>query len=399
MASVAKRKWTHKGVAKEAWIVRYLDRGGRHRQKTFPLQREAASFRSKIEMEMRQGLLAPDADRLTIGKVAEEFLRHMDDRQRDGRIGETHRRRVERFVRGYILPHLANVKLSGATLTLLGDWNRDIQASNSLAPYTARNAAQVLKMIFDYAVRREMIARNPVQPLLSDLRGVRCGKIRTFTVDELKQLLLAAHAPMYQGRTPDANLRLQCAVHLAAFCGLRVGEIFGLKVANVDFASGCIHVRTSLSRHDGLKAPKSSAGNRTVAMPRHIAELLAQWVERYQRPNANGLMFAYRDGRPMNADSFRQGSWGPLLVRAGLATDYRKPTFHFHALRHFAGSWMIDSGWSLPEVARALGHSKVDMTLNVYAHALQNRAADTAQMQSLSDRLLPPPAQELRTAA
>ncbi len=399
MASVAKRKWTHKGAAKEAWIVRYIDKGGRHRQKTFPLQREATAFRSKVEMEMRQGLLAPDADRITIGKVAAEFQRYMDDRQRDGRIGETHRRRIARFVSGHILPHLSNVKLSETNLTLLTDWNREIQVKGKLAPYTARNAAQVLKMVFDFAMRRQMIARNPVLPLLADLRGVRVDKIRTFTVEELKQLLTAVHAPMYQGRTEDANLRLQCAVHLAAFCGLRIGEIFGLQAANVDFDRGCIHIRTSLSRHDGLKAPKSAAGNRTVAMPRHVAELLWQWIERHQRPNAKGLMFAYRDGRPMNADGFRQGSWGPLLVRAGLATEYLKPTFHFHALRHFAGSWMIDSGWSLPEVAKALGHSKVDMTLGVYAHALQNRAADNAQMQALSDRLLPAPAQELRTAA
>lgn len=399
MASVAKRKWTHKGVTKETWIVRFLDNGGKHCQRSFRTKKEADTYRAKVETETGRGILAPDGDKITVGKAAEEFSRYMADRQRDGRIGETHRFRIDVFLRVHILPHLSNVRLAAVNLPMLTAWHRDIQAARPISPTTARHAVQALKMVFDFAMKREWVSRNPAMLLLPELRGTRREKIRTFTVEELRAVLLAAGAPMYKGRTPDANLRLQCAVHLAAFCGLRQGEIFGLRVENVDFGASVIRVRTSYSKRDGLKGPKSHAGIRDVAMPAHVAVLLRAWIERYQLPNADGLMFCYRNGKPMNGDGFRHGSWGPLLVRAGLSDNYLKPTFHFHALRHFAASWMIDGGWSVPETAKALGHAQIDMTLNVYAHALQQRGADVEQMQTLANRLLGAPAQQLRIVA
>lgn len=404
MASVKPREWTKAdGSIGRAWVVRYVDAGGIHRQKTFARQREASAYRSKIETENRAGLLAPEADKLTIGKVALDFASFMDQRQRDGRIGETHRRRVvDQFMRLYILPYLSNVRLSGANLTLLSQWNADIQRDRCCSPYTARQAAQVLKMFYDFAMRRQLIGRNPVLPLLGELRGIDCPKVRTFTVQEMRAVLTASGAKMYRGRTADGNLRMQCAVHLAAFCGLRIAEIFGLHIDNIDFEARQIRIERSFSRHDGMKSPKSAAGRRTIAMPDHVAVLLRAWIERHMKPRDNGTMFARRDGKPFQSDSFRP-VWGSLLRRAGLSTDARKPTFHFHALRHFAASWMIDSGWTLPEVARAIGHSRVDMTLTVYAHALTQRVSSPDHMQAISDRLLGAPAttfaHELRTAA
>lgn len=44
--------------------------------------------------------------------------------------------------------------------------------------------------------------------------------------------------------------------------------------------------------------------------------------------------------------------------------------FHFHTLRHFAASLMIEPGLPLTEVASLMGHSKFDMTLQVYAHPI-----------------------------
>lgn len=403
MASVKPRKWEKAdGTTGRAWIVRYLDAGGVHRQKTFAKQKDANAYRSKVETEQRSGLLAPEADKLTIGAVAMDFAAFMDQRQRDGRIGETHRRRVDQFMRLYVLPYLKNVKLSAASLTLLTQWNADLQRDRKCAPYTARQAAQILKMFYDFAIRRQLIGRNPVLPLLGELRGIDSPKVRTFTVAEMRALLTAAGMKMYRGRTPDGNLRMQCAVHLAAFCGLRIAEVFGLHVDNIDFDARQIRIERSHSRHDGMKGPKSAAGRRTIAMPDHVAVLLRAWIDRHLEPKARGMMFARRDGKPFPTDSFR-GVWGALLKRAGLSDDALKPTFHFHALRHFAASWMIDNGWSLPEVARAIGHARVDMTLTVYAHALTQRVSSPEHMQAISDRLLAAPApalaHELRTAA
>lgn len=57
--------------------------------------------------------------------------------------------------------------------------------------------------------------------------------------------------------------------------------------------------------------------------------------------------------------------WRRLLKRAGLGDG---ASLHFHALRHFAASVMIQQGIPLPDVARLLGHESFDLTLEVHAH-------------------------------
>ncbi len=66
--------------------------------------------------------------------------------------------------------------------------------------------------------------------------------------------------------------------------------------------------------------------------------------------------------------SFHHAHWDKLLARAGLLDDGER--FHFHALRHFAASWMIENGLSVMDVAALLGHAKFDMTLQTYAQSI-----------------------------
>lgn len=391
MASVAKRTWTHNGLTKSAWVVRYVDQGGAHRQKTFDKKKDADRHKTVVEGEIMKGVHHAEAHQMTIEAVAADFETTLGERVRDRRIGEGHRYRVSVDLRCYIVPFIGKSRLAELTLGHLHQWQRDLLAQKRIKPTTARTAARTLKMIYDHAMRREWIAKNPALMLLGELRGLKREPVRTFTTDEIGRLLLALEAPMYKGRRPRPNLFTRCAVHLALFCGLRVGEILGLRSDAVDLETGVLRVRTSLSRRDGLKGPKSAAGVRDVGLPAHIVSLLREWVRRYAVPNEAGLLFTYEGGGAINSDGFRHGAWAPLLRRAGLAADAWTPTFHFHALRHYAASHMIEAGWALPLVARQLGHSKVDMTLSVYAHALAPEGAVLGATQALADRLLRKP--------
>ncbi len=62
-------------------------------------------------------------------------------------------------------------------------------------------------------------------------------------------------------------------------------------------------------------------------------------------------------------------------------------SFHFHALRHFAASRMIENGWPLPDVSAQLGHANVNITMQVYAHSIEKRAQSLEAMDALADRL------------
>lgn len=384
MASIAKRP-------NGKWEVRYVDPlDGRHRSKSFTMKKDAAAYKIKLESQIQSGEHNAHSDRLTIKYVAKEFDDWMAQRQKDGRIGMTHYVRVTNDMK-HIVPRIGNAKLATVDLDFLTQWTKGLSVDSGLTPVGIRRVAQVLKMIFDYAERRKWVHKNPVLQLLAEMRGINSKTIRTFTLAEMKKLLEEVGKPMYRGRRPRENLMLQCFVNLAAFCGMRLGEIIGLQPGNVDFDNSIIHIRTSYSRHDGLKEPKSEAGIRDVGMPRHVRELLLAWMQHGHVSNKMNLMFTYRDGAPFNGDGFRQGMWARLLWRAGLSEIPNKPTFHFHALRHFAASWRIDAGWSLPDVAREMGHRKFDMTLSVYTHVIENERANATAAQALADRLTPTP--------
>lgn len=390
MASVAKRKWKRPdGSTGEKWTVRYVDQAGRHRQSTFERKKEADAFRVQVESDITRGMLAPDARRIDLRQAIDAFLAHQEQRMKDRRIGYAHLLNTTILLRKHITPYLASAKLAEINLETLTKWHRQMLADTGLSPFTGKMIVRLLGGVFDYAMRREWVHRNPARLLQGDLRGLQPARVRTFGTDEIKAVLLAANVRPYRGYRPDAHLRLQCAVHLAAFCGLRLGEIFGLHVDDIDMQAGVISIRKSMNKWEGIKAPKSAAGVRRVAMPAHVTALLQAWIETYLFSNANGFMFRAKDGRAIAMDGFRASSWGALLERAGFARiSPTRPAFRFHALRHFAASWMIDTGWSLPEVAKTLGHAKVDMTMSVYAHALQDRATSRPQMQALADRLL-----------
>ncbi|KAB0570572.1 tyrosine-type recombinase/integrase [Brucella pituitosa] len=403
MASVRKREWEYNGVRKSAWEVRYVDQGGKHRSKSFDKKKDADAHRSKIETELNAGLHVAESGKFSVEYVAKEYMRWQDQRLKSGIIGKTYHYKVAKDVRRHILPALGHLKLSEVNLEVLSDWHGKLITEKKVAPVSARQFETVLKGIFEFAIRRKWAVRNPLIDLFHETRGAVSKPIATLSTDDIKKLLEAAAMPMYVGRRPRANLLMQCCVHTAAFCGLRLGEILGLKLSNIDMEIGVLKVRSSLSRLDGLKGPKTESGNREVGVPTHVIDLLKAWKASFWMQNKDDLFFTDAKGKPYRHDAIRM-LWGGLLYRAGLSTEQRKPTFHFHALRHFAASWRVDAGWALPIVAKEMGHKRVDTTLSVYTHAFEKGMGHAEAAQSLSDRLMPSPkinvpaiAQELRS--
>ncbi len=180
---------------------------------------------------------------------------------------------------------------------------------------------------------------------------------------------------------------MRIAVHLGAFCGLRWGEIFGLTLDHIDIENRTLRIRHSIDDFGILQEPKTKAGIRNVPLPQHIAEMIAAFILAWPMQNKDRLLLANEVGKPMGRSSFWQSGWIPLQSRAGVAGKEGNH-LRFHALRHFACSWMIENGWPIPDVSGVLGHANITVTLQVYAHALKGRAKSMEAMQELADKLL-----------
>jgi integrase len=85
--------------------------------------------------------------------------------------------------------------------------------------------------------------------------------------------------------------KYQLLVLLAAWCGLRFGELAELRRSDVDVVKGAIHVRRGVVRTNAgrvVKGPKSDAGKRTVALPPHLLPVVNGRSRDATRPGPGG---------------------------------------------------------------------------------------------------------------
>jgi integrase len=138
-------------------------------------------------------------------------------------------------------------------------------------------------------------------------------------------------------------------VLIAAWCGLRRGEIAGLRVSDVDLTEHTITVRKNRVEplHDRGKAhdkdPKTKAGKRTVAIPPHVIPIVRLHLDEYagrERP------FVSRDGSPLRGNTLNQA-----FVRARKKVGLDMLTVH--DLRHTGQTLAAQAGATMADLMKA----------------------------------------------
>lgn len=368
MASVHDRIRIDKdGKEIKTYFVRWKDAEGRQPSKGgFRLKRDADAYKRKVEREIEDGVLVDASMKRTVKDVCAEFREYTEDRLGDGRIGKSRHQTLTGAMKLCIEPFLGRKDIATLTVQDIEAFYRWMVREHKLSPRTAKERLYIFKQIEDFARKRHYLKLPLVAHALQEFRGVAKNPIRTFTADEVLRLLTVAKARRFRGQERSHAMQV-CYLNIAAFCGLRLGEINGLTLASVDLSNRLIKVRHNLTAWDELKGPKTRAGVRDVRMPAHVAELVGEWMERWYLPDPRDLVFRTKNGTAISRAQMHNNFWRKLLKEAGLEAN-GEGFHHFHALRHFASSWMIQVGMSPPEVAHALGHNHFDTTLQIYAH-------------------------------
>jgi integrase len=153
-------------------------------------------------------------------------------------------------------------------------------------------------------------------------------------------------------------------VRVAAWSGLRAGEIAALRVGRFDRHTGRLEVAESVQEIHGalVYGPPKTYARRRVDLPEELASELAHHIDgRASDPDA--LIFNAPGGGPLRHHNFYKRFFKPAVLRAGL--DHRT---RFHDLRHTAAALMIAEGAHLLAVKERLGHSTIQVTADRYGH-------------------------------
>lgn len=156
---------------------------------------------------------------------------------------------------------------------------------------------------------------------------------------------------------------------LAAFGGLRQGELFGLRRADVDLLHRVVEVRSqrqeSRTGEQLFGPPKTAAGRRTLALPDEVVPVLDAHLATWVGPERDALVFVGEKGGGVRAGVW-QHEWDRARRSVGL------PGLHLHDLRHVAGTLAAATGAGTKEIMRRLGHATQDAALR-YQHATDER--------------------------
>lgn len=166
--------------------------------------------------------------------------------------------------------------------------------------------------------------------------------------------------------------RYRFLVLLAAFSGLRWGELVALQVRDIDRENMIVRVSRKVAQMKGgelvVGPTKSAAGVRTVALPRFLDEDLGVHLPEFAEPGRDGLLFTGKRGGILRRGNFhRETDWVRTVVKAGLPAG-----FHFHDLRHTGNQMAAEAGATTRELMQRMGQSTVRAAL-IYQHATSAR--------------------------
>jgi integrase len=199
------------------------------------------------------------------------------------------------------------------------------------------------------------------------------------------------HRDAYRSAVTDGERVVQDAenqqdadiVRVAAYAGLRRGELIALRWRDVDFAGSALTVARAMSA--GVESTTKSGKIRRVPMADQAAAALDRMSRRDRFTSSNDLVFCNAYGRPLDGSALRR-----RYRRAQAAAGVRP--LRFHDLRHTFGSLLAANGVDVVAIQKAMGHSAL-ATTSRYLHA--RPASEQAQIFTAAfttDRTAPVPA-------
>ena len=320
------------------WRARWVDDRGVEVTRAFPTRVEAQRHVDGISAALVRGdYIRPEDAQLTVEQWCEQWLEaYKVHRPSTVRQARTH---VKRIVAAF-----GNERLSDVRPTMVRSWIASMQGEG-LAASTIYALHSRLAHIMADAVHDGVLQRSPCSQRTSPPMGK--AKVYVATTEQI----WALHDEMPENLRP--------AILLGAFAGLRLGEVCGLRIEDVDFMRGAV---TPRFQADG-RPLKTDGSGATVPIPRDLALMLSESVRTWgtDRVVTNGVGGPVKDFQIQRAVRSARG-----LV-PGLPA-----AFTFHDTRHHYASLLIAGGADIKMVQARMRHESATVTLDTYGHLMSS---------------------------
>jgi integrase len=347
------------------WEASYRDPAGRERVKHHRTRADADRWLTGVKSQLNSGdFIDPRRGRRLFADWADDWL------STTAHVRPKTRAHYESILRIHVMPAFADQPIAAVTPAAVRRFIAE-RTDSGAAAGTVRSVRKVLRLVLATAVQDGALRSNP------------CDGVRVPASPRAEMVFLDAEQVEALATTIDE--RYSTLIRLAAYTGLRAGEIGALRVGRVDLHTGRITVAESVTEVPVLgmhfSEPKTYE-RRSVTLPAFLADELAQRLTtRPEDPAA--FVFTSPEGGTLNHKNFYRRHFKPAVVAAGLP-----PAMRFHDLRHTCAALCIALGAHPKAIQERLGHSSITVTLDRYGHLFPKLD------ESLTSRL-----DELRTSA
>lgn len=240
-----------------------------------------------------------------------------------------------------------------------------------LSPRTVRDVMLVMRMIVSYGYRMGWMHSHDWHISRPKELPRRCPDVLTLTQQRMFMSFLADNLS-------PRNLGL----YICLCTGLRIGEICGLRWADIDLSLRMLRVSRTVERiyavdkrHCGTKivinTPKTPRSLREIP----INTALAGVLRKAMHPRNRDFYVLTNTSKPLEPSVYRR-YYKSLTASLGM------PRMKFHGLRHTFATRCIESQCDYKTVSVLLGHASVSTTLNLYVHP------DMGQKRKCVDKML-----------
>lgn len=325
---------------------------------TFDTKLDASTWLSGQVRDVERGIWQPPSEKAATGTLREYAEAWLE--ARDIRVKTHYQYRM--LLDQLILPPLGNVPLDKLSAPTVRNWYGSLPKDKQT---WRAHAYSLLRAIYATAVEDEIVPTSPCK-----IRGAGQSKkqhqTRIATLEELE--VIVAEVPS----------KYRLLILLAAWCGLRFGELTELRRGDVHMGKQVLRVHRAVTRvgseyHVG--PPKTEAGKRDVTIPPHLMPVIQYHLANHVEPAFDALLFPNTTGGHLCTSSLNK-VWYPARRLAG------REDLHFHDLRHTGATLAAATGATLADLMHRLGHATPNAAMR-YQHAAQDR--DKAIAEALSE--------------
>lgn len=355
MASI--RKYKNKGDKnyKYEYRIKYKDPAtGKVKEKS------KRGFNSKKEAElaaaeMEKKLFIGDIDiirnsDITVKDWAEQYLEIYGSQWRETSL-EIRKFRIYK----YIIPELGNYKLQKLSRLQYQKFiNKKLE---SLKVNTVKSIHTTFMTIVNKAVEHGILDRNKFQGI-SISKSDEEEKIKFLTKEEVKKLMMTA-------KTFEFDEYMSVFILLRT--GLRKGELLALTWNDIDFDNKLMTINKNRN-HLGTFPPKTKKSNRIISLDNHLIKKLKSFQTWQKKNKLKSTVYEENDFVMVDEQGVPYTEWKINKILTKICEKANLPKIGPHALRHTHAVMLLESGVDIKTVSDRLGHTKINMTADVYLH-------------------------------